>query len=312
MFSPADEAHFTLDLPGLEHDFRVLSFRAHEAISQCYRIELQLVSDQPDLDLEALLQRNAWLGIQHGEGEGTGLHGLIHHAAIGESGKRLTRYRLELVPHLHYLSLRHNQRIFQHLTVPQIISRVLADHGIQSDAYSFQLGVDYPERDYCTQYDETDLHFIQRLCEEEGIHYHFRHSPDGHHLVFGDDQTVFPRLAPTGFDQGNGMVADEPVIKRFGVRLETRTSRVTRRDYDHQKARLLLESQARGEQLPDLEDYDYPGRFTDRSRGKHLAQRSLERHAASTARPPATATNRLCAAATSSNSRATRETAGTT
>src|SRR5690606_29938495 len=64
----------------------------------------------------------------------------------------------------------------------------------------------------------------------------------------------------------------------FGVRLETRTSRVTRRDYDHQKARLLLESQARGEQLPDLEDYDYPGRFTDRSRGKHLAQRSLERH----------------------------------
>src|SRR5690554_78543 len=194
MFNLANEAHFTLDLPGLEHDFRVLSFRAREAISQCYRIELQLVSDQPDLDLEALLQRNAWLGIQHGEGEGTGLH------------------------------------------------------------------------------------FIQRLCEEEGIHYHFRHSPDGHHLVFGDDQTVFPRLAPTGFDQGNGMVADEPVIKRFGVRLETRTSRVTRRDYDPHKARLLLESQARGEQLPDLEDYDYPGRFTDRSRGKHLAQRSLERH----------------------------------
>src|SRR5690554_3032546 len=278
MFSPADEAHFTLDLPGLEHDFRVLSFRAHEAISQCYRIELQLVSDQPDLDLEALLQRNAWLGIQHGEGEGTGLHGLIHHAAIGEAGKRLTRYRLELVPHLHYLGLRHNQRIFQHLTVPQIISRVLADHGIQSDAFQFQLGGEYPERDYCTQYDETDLHFIQRLCEEEGIHYHFRHSKDGHLLVFGDDQTVFPRLAPVSFDQGNGMVADEPVIKRFGVRLETRTSRVTRRDYDHQKARLLLESQARGEHLPDLEDYDYPGRFTDRSRGKHLAQRSLERH----------------------------------
>ncbi len=165
MFNLANEAHFTLDLPGLEHDFRVLSFRAHEAISQCYRIELQLVSDQPDLDLEALLQRNAWLGIQHGDGNGTGLHGLIHHAAIGEAGKRLTRYRLELVPHLHYLSLRHNQRIFQHLSVPQIIARVLDDHGIQSDAFQFQLGSEYPERDYCTQYDETDLHFIQRLCE---------------------------------------------------------------------------------------------------------------------------------------------------
>jgi len=274
MFAPANRAHFTLSLPGLEHDFKVLEFRAREAISQCYRIELQLVSEQPDLDLESLLQHSAWLDL----GNGTGLHGLIHHAAIGESGKRLTRYRLELVPQLHYLALRHNQRIFQHLSVPQIIARLLEDHGIQSDAYLFQLGSDYPERDYCTQYDESDLHFLQRLCEEEGIHYHFRHSADGHLLVFGDDQTGFPRLEPTGFDQGNGMVADEPVVKRFGLRLETRTSRVTRRDYDHNKARLLLESEARSEQLPDLEDYAYPGQFTDRPRGKHLARRTLERH----------------------------------
>ncbi|PRB75035.1 type VI secretion system tip protein TssI/VgrG, partial [Pseudomonas sp. MYb185] len=229
MFAPANQAHFTLSLPGLEHDFKVLAFQAREAISQCYRIELQLVSEQPDLDLESLLHHNAWLDL----GNGTGLHGLIHHAAIGESGKRLTRYRLELVPQLQYLDLRHNQRLFQHLSVPQIIARVLDDHGIQSNAFLFQLGSDYPERDYCTQYDETDLHFIQRLCEEEGIHYHFRHTPDGHLLVFGDDQTGFPRLDPTGFDQGNGLVADDPVVKRFGVRLEARTSRVTRRDYDH-------------------------------------------------------------------------------
>ena len=274
MFAPANQAHFTLSLPGLEHDFKVLEFRAREAISRCYRIELKLVSEQPDLDLESLLQRSAWLDL----GNGTGLHGLVHHAAIGESGKRLTRYRLELVPQLHYLALRHNQRIFQHLSVPQIIARLLADHGIQSDAYLFQLGSDYPERDYCTQYDESDLHFLQRLCEEEGIHYHFRHSADGHLLVFGDDQTGFPRLEPTSFDQGNGMVADEPVVKRFGLRLETRPSRVTRRDYDHHKARLLLESEARSEQLPDLEDYAYPGQFTDRLRGKHLARRTLERH----------------------------------
>ncbi|MFD1701161.1 type VI secretion system tip protein TssI/VgrG, partial [Halopseudomonas phragmitis] len=173
---------------------------------------------------------------------------------------------------------RHNQRIFQHLSVPEIIARILPEHGIQSDAWQFQLCSDYPAREYCTQYDESDLHFIQRLCEEEGIHYHFRHTQDGHLLVFGDDQTGFPRLAPTGFDQGNGMVADDPVVKRFGLRLETRSSRVSRRDYDHQKARLLLESEARSEHLPDLEDYDYPGRFTDRERGKHLARRALERH----------------------------------
>ncbi|WP_185266236.1 type VI secretion system Vgr family protein [Halopseudomonas xiamenensis] len=274
MFAPANEPHFTLSLPGLEHDFKVLEFRAREAINQCYRIELQLVSEQPDLDLEALLQRSAWLDLDNG----SGLHGLVHHAAIGESGQRLTRYRLELVPQLHYLALRHNQRIFQHLSVPQIIARLLEEHGIHADAYAFQLGSEYPQRDYCTQYAESDLHFIQRLCEEEGIHYHFRHSQDGHLLVFGDDQTAFPRLEPTGFEQGNGLVADEPVVKRFGVRLETRSSRVTRRDYDHNKARLLLEGEARSEQLPDLEDYHYPGQFHDRHRCKHLARRTLERH----------------------------------
>jgi type VI secretion system secreted protein VgrG len=44
------------------------------------------------------------------------------------------------------------------------------------------------------QYDETDLHFVPRLCEEEGVHYHFEHSTRGHVQVFGDDQTVFPKL----------------------------------------------------------------------------------------------------------------------
>ena len=129
------------------------------------------------------------------------------------------------------------------------------------------------------QYAESDLHFIQRLCEEEGLHYHFQHSAEGHVLVFGDDQTVFPKLGrPTAYVQDSGLVADEPVIKRFGVRLETRSSRVTRRDYDFEQPRLQLESAVTCESAPDLEDYDYPGRFTDRTHGKHLARRALERH----------------------------------
>ncbi|MEJ3667705.1 type VI secretion system tip protein TssI/VgrG, partial [Stutzerimonas stutzeri] len=127
-------------------------------------------------------------------------------------------------------------------------------------------------------YDETDLHFIQRLCEEEGIHYHFQHGANGHVLVFGDDQTVFPRLAATAYQQDSGLVADQPVIKRFGLRVETRTSRVTRRDYDFEKPRLTMEAAFHSDFQPDLEDYDYPGRFTERARGKHLSQRALERH----------------------------------
>ncbi len=276
MFNPANQAHFTLSLEGVEHDFKVLEFRGREAISQPYRFDLELVSERPDLDLESLLHRPAFLAFAP---DGSGVHGLVHQAAQGESGKRLTRYRLTLVPQLAYLAHRTNQRVFQHLTVPQIIAQVLEEHGIQADAYSFQLGpVIYPPREYCVQYDETDLHFIQRLCEEEGIHYHFQHSTAGHVLVFGDDQTVFPKLAATAYQQDSGLVADQPVIKRFGLRLETRTSRVTRRDYDFEKPRLTMEAAFHSDFQPDLEDYDYPGRFTERARGKHLSQRALERH----------------------------------
>ncbi len=275
MFNPANETHFSLTIEGVEHDLQVLEFMGREALSQPFAFELELVSERPDLDLENLLHQPAFLALSPA---GNGIHGMIYRVAQGDSGKRLTRYHITLRPQLAYLAHRINQRIFQHLTVEQIISQVLEEDGIHADAFRFGLGSVYPERGYCVQYDESDLHFIHRLCEEEGIHYHFQHSASGHVLMFGDDQTGFPKLAPVAYQQDSGLVADEPVIKRFGLRVETRTSRVTRRDYDFEKPRLTMEGAFQSEFQPDLEDYDYPGRFTERARGKHLSQRALERH----------------------------------
>ena len=281
MFNPSNETHFSLSVNEFAGDLQVLSFTGTEGVSQPYRFDLELVSENPDLDLESLLHKQAFLAF---DPQGSGIHGQIYRVAQGDSGKRLSRYRVSIVPQLQYLQHRTNQRIYQQMSAPDIIAQVLEEHGIKSNAYSFQLGQPCPERDYCVQYDENDLHFVQRLCEEEGIHYHFQHSADGHLLVFGDDQTVFPKLGqPTAYVQGSGLVADEPVIKGFTLRLETRTSRVTRRDYDFEKPRLQLEAAYKpsGESSePDLEDYDYPGRYVERTRGKFLSQRALERHRA--------------------------------
>ncbi|AZD82708.1 type VI secretion system tip protein VgrG [Pseudomonas chlororaphis] len=281
MFNPSNETHFSLTVDDFQGDLQVLSFEGIEGISQPFRFDLELVSENPDLDLETLLHKQAFLAF---DPQGSGIHGQIYRVAQGDAGKRLTRYKVSLVPQLAYLEHRTNQRIYQQMSAPKIIALILEEHGIQGNAYQFQLGTPCPDRDYCVQYDETDLHFIQRLCEEEGLHYHFQHSPQGHLLVFGDDQTVFPKLGqPTAYIQGSGMVADEPVIKGFNLRLETRTRRTTRRDYDFEKPRLQLEAAYKPEaesEEPDLEDYDYPGRFTDRARGKFLSQRALERHRA--------------------------------
>ena len=275
MFAPANQAQFSLTLNGQDTLFQVLSFTGRERLNQPFEFELELVSEKSALDLESLLHAQTFLQLAE---DGTGVHGLVYSIAQGDAGKRLTRYRISLRPQLAYLAHRINQRIFQQMTVQQIISQVLEEHGILSIDYRFQLGATYPERVYCVQYDESDLHFIQRLCEEEGIHFHFQHTAKGHLLVFGDDQTVFPKLAPVLYQQDTGLVADAQVIKRFGLRMNTRTSRTTRRDYDFTKPKFQLESTAKNAAVPDLEDYDYPGRFADRERGRHLANRALERH----------------------------------
>ena len=278
MFAPANQPRFTLTLEGARHDLKVLEFTGREAISQPFRFELELVSERPDLDLESLLHGQAFLSF---DAQGCGIHGQIYQVGQGDSGKRLTRYHLSLVPRLTYLGHRINQRIFQHQSVPQIVTQILKDHSILRDAFEFRLGSEYPEREYCVQYAESDLAFIQRLCAEVGIHYHFQHSPEGHLLVFGDDQTVFPKLPePTLYLPGSGMSAGAPAIQRFNVRVETRTSVVTRRDYNFEKPRLSLESRSDGEQRPVLEDYHFPGQFNDRETGKQLTRRALERHVA--------------------------------
>lgn len=276
MFQPANAPQFTLTIHGVNHHLQVLSFTGKEAISTSYGFDIECVSERANLDLEALLNQPAFLSFGVGGG---GVHGLIHQIGQGESGKRLTRYSLTLVPNLAYLDLRINHRIFQKMTVQQIITQILKEHGILADVFRFQFGpTQYQERIYCVQYGESDLHFLQRLCEEEGIHFHFQHQPDKHVLIFGDDQTAFTKLErPTAYVQDAGMVADEPVIKRFGKRVATRISQVAQRDYNFEKPRLQMAADTRSEFSPILERYEYPGRFADRVRGKHLSKRILER-----------------------------------
>ncbi|QXI36872.1 contractile injection system protein, VgrG/Pvc8 family [Pseudomonas xantholysinigenes] len=187
MFSPAHKTHLSLTIEGMEHDFQVLGYSGEEVANRPYFYNLDLACDQPGLALERFLDREAYFSF---DSRGKGIHGRIYH--IARQGRCSTRYRLTLVPHLSYLRHRINQRIYQQFSVPEIVALILEEHGIVGDAYRFELSASYPTRDYCTQYDETDLHFIQRLCEEEGIRFCFQHSAQGHVLVFADGQAVLP------------------------------------------------------------------------------------------------------------------------
>ncbi|MHC8302656.1 type VI secretion system Vgr family protein [Pseudomonas sp. ZS1P83] len=274
MFAPANVAQFTLLIPTVRHDFKVLAFEGTEVISTLYSIQVELVSEYPDFDLESLLSQPAFLqfGLY-----GEGIHGYISGVSAGDIGKRLTRYHLTLVPALHFLQFSHDQRIFQRQTVPQIIAQVLKGHGIQADAFTFNVRTS-PEREYCTQYRENDFEFVQRLCAEDGIAWHHQHSREGHVLVFTDDQVFFPTLGATPYRQDTGMVAEHPVVNRFAMGFSTRTSTVTCRDYDLKRPSQLLESRFTAEFTPALEDYRYPLLMKTEKHGKQLVRQALERH----------------------------------
>ncbi|MCD5978295.1 type VI secretion system tip protein TssI/VgrG [Pseudomonas quasicaspiana] len=276
MLNPANRASFTLEIAGLEHDFRVLAFTAKESISRPFSVRIELVSERANLKLEDVLHRLAFLRF---DADGNGLHGQIGEIAQGDSGKRFTHYFIHLVPSLKRLEYRSNHRIFQGKTVPEIIALVLKDHAIFSNGFAFRLREPCKPRDYCTQYQETDLHFVRRLCEEEGIHFHFQHSPDEHLLVFADDPIQLPVLkAAVAYVQSSGQVGDASVINRFNVRLATRSGKASHQTYHFQLPQVDLLSSAGGDGRKELEDYQYPAAFTDLSVGTRQAQKALERN----------------------------------
>src|SRR5205823_1657214 len=72
---------------------------------------------------------------------------------------------------------------------------------------TFNLNTQYPRREYCVQYRESDFAFASRLMEEEGIHYYFQHTSEGHQLVVSDNDLVHPDVPGASecyYDRGVG------------------------------------------------------------------------------------------------------------
>lgn len=201
---------------------QVISFIGQEGLNQPYRFDIDLISPIEDLDASVLISRSAFLCL----GSGQGIHGVIASARQLHAGRGVGHYRLRLEPRLHRLQLRRQRRIFQGLNAPQIIAQLLAEHGIGADDCRVEYSVSrYRPRPLCTQYNENDLHLLQRLCEEEGIHYRFEHRPCNHVLIFADDPASFPeRPAAVAYQLNDGRATTSPGISHMAERFSPRPS----------------------------------------------------------------------------------------
>lgn len=263
---------------------QVLAFEGFEGISTPYAFEVQLVNEHVRFDITQLLSKPVFLSFT--PDESNGVHGLVSAVKRGPIDDHYGYFSIIITPRFKQLAKRTNQRIFLDKTVPDIIKVILAEYGIlESTGFEFKFKEIYPQREYTTQYDETDEHFIQRLCQEEGIAYHFEFSKDNHLMVFTDAQPFFPSLKEAiQYLSDTGMVADKPVIRSFSVNLSSRTQTVTWRDYDfvttkipEGKANGTQGQKANGATEQNLEFYDYPGRYTQTARGDQLAKIQIER-----------------------------------
>jgi type VI secretion system secreted protein VgrG len=183
------ESPFSLTLTQSDLRLQVLRLNGREALNQPYRFDLELIGLAPPINPDTLLGQPAFLRL---DGE-SGVHGIVHSVSLSAPAPQRIGYRLTLVPYLQHLDAGPRRRVFHRLSVVQVVRRLLEDNAVPDHSYRFELPHgQYPCRPFCIQYEESDLALLQRLCEEEGIHYHFEHTPGGHVLVFAEDADSFP------------------------------------------------------------------------------------------------------------------------
>ncbi|MDX9673961.1 MULTISPECIES: type VI secretion system Vgr family protein [unclassified Pseudomonas] len=184
------QSPFTLTLTDGPLCLPVLRFSGKEALNQPFRFEIEVMGLAPALPPGSLLRQPAYLRL----GADHGIHGQIHSVSCEHRASHRIAYRLTLVPQLLSLAQAPRRRVFVQSSVPAILAQLLGEHGLTADSYRIEMSVGhYPVRPFCIQYEESDLALLQRLCEEEGIHYHFEHYPLGHVVVFADDNLSLPQ-----------------------------------------------------------------------------------------------------------------------
>ncbi len=251
-------------------------FSGEEGVSTPFHFVLEMLSENGAIAPDDLLRKPLTVEIEIPGGGKRFVHGIANR--LSQLGRRagLTAYRIEVVPWLWFLSLTNDCRIFQNLSVEDIVTKVFKDLG-HSD-FKFKLMGASPKRIYCVQYRESALAFVSRLLEEEGIFYFFEHTDSSHMLVLTDHPSQVPacpdaskiRMTATQSWQ----MAEEPLVTSLEVDHSAVTEKIELTDYDFEKPTASLRASVSGKQKDEV--YDYPGGYIVKADGDRYARVRLE------------------------------------
>lgn len=270
-------------------------FSGTEYISAPFSFELDLVSEDDSIAFEDIIGGNVTVSIGLVNDEPRLFNGLISRfsqdaGSSDEAGiHTLARYTATLVPWFWLLNRTTDSRIFQALSVPDIVEQIFTEKGFTD--YRLNLG-SYDPIEYCVQYRETDFNFISRLLEQEGIYYYFEHEDGVHTMVLADSPDGHPPCplqssARYHFVAGSEVI-DEDVITDLDKSQEIRIGKYTVNDYNFEmpNANLRVEVDSGNSLGPGdsgrYEVYDYPAEFKLRADGERLANLRIQAEEART------------------------------
>ncbi|MFN7961038.1 MAG: type VI secretion system tip protein TssI/VgrG [Thermoanaerobaculia bacterium] len=185
--------YFRLTSPFGPNKLLVKSFEGTEGVSELFHFTLELDSEEASLDFSKIVGKSATLVVNLADGSQRYVNGLVSRFVQTGGDAVFTHYQAELVPWLWVLTLCSDCKIFQNLSVPDIVSKVFKDLGFSD--FKVSTTGSYSPREYCVQYNETAFAFVSRLLEEEGIFYFFEHEDGKHTLVLGDDSSAWKSCA---------------------------------------------------------------------------------------------------------------------
>jgi type VI secretion system secreted protein VgrG len=259
------------------------SFVGREAVSEPFRFELDLLSEDHLIDFAGIIGAGVSFRVLQADGlSHRWFHGHVSRFSQLPREGRFSVYRAEVVPWLWFLTRTYDCKIFQQKTVPDIVAEVFATFGFAD--HEFRLSRSYRTWDYCVQYRETAFNFVSRLLEQEGIYYYFRHEHGRHTLILGDAPPAHDPCAAfvryRHAEDGSADAGEVGSINAWAVTREFRPGRWALNDFNFTmpRANLLVQSESivNTPGADRYEVYDHPGEYENRGEGDAYVRTRME------------------------------------
>lgn len=269
------EVLFSFKSAGLSGDpLNVVTFEGEEAVSRPFAFRVDLVSGDPALDPNKVVNQPAVLEMEF-DGDVSHFHGIVCRFEQGAQGPEFVNYHALLVPRLHLLGLHRRNRVFMGKTVPVILAEIFEGIGLKKkEDFEIKTTGAHPEREYVLQYQETDLAFATRLMEDEGIYYFFEHG-DGRDKVVVIDalDSQQPILGETTlpFRSARGSNVAGETVHKLVFRQELHPKGVYLKDYNYRKPAVAPEGTGTGAPKGYGKVEEYGNHFKTPDEGKTVA-----------------------------------------